>query len=469
MSGPDSAEPQDSAVVSVRIETWAAGGRGLARVGGRVWMIDGAVPDDVVRARIRRDHGRWVEGEVVSIAEPSTSRRAPPCAIQAICGGCPMMPVEERLQRAAKRRIVQDALERIGRLEAIDVEACVASPRAVGYRNKLELTLGLDATGRRVLGYHVAGHPGRIVDVPRCPIGDPALDAALGAVRGALLEGEATSDPALANPREPVRAVLRVSASSGEILVALRTAPGPFPSAARLAHGIAGELTRLAGVVRIHAVPGRRGGARVETLWGRPSIEEAVLGTTFRVPAGAFLQVNAEAFALLGAHVIEGCGGAGTALELYGGIGATGIALAAGGTRVTVVEADAEAVACGREAAERAGRPVRFVAGDVLRHLRGERAAPDLVLVDPPRAGLGPGVAGELVRLAAKHLVYVSCDPATLARDLRLLAAGGYAVDRVVPFDLFPQTAHVEAVAWLTRAGGDRRTPPRASPPRASC
>lgn len=463
MSGPDSAEPQDSAVVSARVESWAAGGRGIARVDGRVWMIDGVVPDDLVRARIRRDHGQWVEGEVVSLAEPSTSRRTPPCAIQAICGGCPMMPVDEALQRTAKRRIVQDALERIGRLEAIDVEACVASPRALGYRNKLELTLGLDAAGRRVLGYHEAGHPGRIVDVPRCPIGDPALDVALGAIRGVLLEGETGSDSA------PVRVVIRVSASSGEVLVALRTDPGPFSIATEAASAIADAVPRLSGMVRIHAVPGRRGGARVETLWGRPWIEEVVLGTSFRVPAMTFLQVNPEASALLGAHLLDGCAGAGTALELYGGIGAAGIALAAGGTRVTVVEADAEAVACGREAAERAGLAVRFVAGDVLRHLRGERAVPDLVLVDPPRTGLGAGVAGELVRVAAPRVVYVSCDPATLARDLRVLAAGGYAVDRVVPFDLFPQTAHVEAVAWLTRAGGDRRTPPRAFPPRASC
>jgi len=298
------------------------------------------------------------------------------------------------------------------------------------------------------------------VDVTACPIGDPRLEAPLAVVRSLLRDGTL-------RPRAG-RLVLRASSSGADLLVAFRDHGEPFPEAAEVARALAAEVTGLRGVVRLVSPRGRRGGARVETLWGDPWIEEVLLGRAYRVPPGTFLQVNPEAAETLARHVLEGAGRPASVLELYGGVGAFSGALAETGAAATVVDADPGAIACGREAAMRDGLRVRYVSGDVLRFLRGARETPDLVVADPPRTGLGPGVAEALAARAPARLAVVSCDPATLARDLARLTAGGFALERVRPFDLFPQTAHVEAVAWLTRRGSPPPPPRGESPRRAS-
>jgi len=197
----------------------------------------------------------------------------------------------------------------------------------------------------------------------------------------------------------------------------------------------------------------------VETISGRDWITEEFHGVAFRVPAGTFLQVHPAAADRLGRHVLEGAGSPRRVLELYAGIGALGLALARGGAHATMVEADAGAVACGTEAARSQGlTSATFVNDDVFAYLKPRRDAvpPDLVIADPPRTGLGRGVAERLASLRAARIAMVSCDPATLARDLAALAARGYDIERITPFALFPQTAHVEAVAWLSRRASRR-------------
>jgi len=459
MSPPEPTKPPDPAVADVAIQSWATGGRGVGRVEGRVWLIPGTVPGDLVRAEAARDHGRWVEGSVRRILTPADARRIPSCPIQDRCGGCPLMPVDEEAQREAKRGFLVDALARIGRLEAVKVESCVPSPRSLGYRNKIELTFG-ELDGVPIVGYHARHDPAVLVDVTACPIGDPRLEAPLAVVRSLLRDGTL-------RPRAG-RLVLRASSSGADLLVAFRDHGEPFPEAAEVARALAAEVTGLRGVVRLVSPRGRRGGARVETLWGDPWIEEVLLGRAYRVPPGTFLQVNPEAAETLARHVLEGAGRPASVLELYGGVGAFSGALAETGAAATVVDADPGAIACGREAAMRDGLRVRYVSGDVLRFLRGARETPDLIVADPPRTGLGPGVAEALAARAPARLAVVSCDPATLARDLARLTAGGFALERVRPFDLFPQTAHVEAVAWLTRRGSPPPPPRGESPRRAS-
>jgi 23S rRNA (uracil-5-)-methyltransferase RumA len=369
------------------------------------------------------------------------------------------MPVAEHAQRETKRRFVVDALARIGKLSGVEVDACVASPRALGYRNKIELTFGTQE-GRPVVGYHAAHDPARLVDVEACAIGDGRLAAALAVVRRCLADG--------ALPVRPGRLVLRASASGPDVLVAFRDGGEPFPEAPEIARALAADVSGLRGVVRLVAAPGRRGGARVETLWGEPWLEEKLLGRPYRVPAGTFLQVNPAAAEALALDVVSEAGRPATVLELYGGVGAIGAALAAGGAHATIVDADPDAIASGRETTEREGLPVRHVRADVLRFLEGADRGPDLIVADPPRTGLGPGVAAAIVDLAPERIAVVSCDPATLARDAAKLVAAGYGIDLVRPFDLFPQTAHVEAVAWLTRRGSPPPPPPAASPRRGS-
>lgn len=455
MSSPSMNRPPPDGVTRVEIQTWAAGGRGLGRVEGRVWMVAGAVPGDAVNARVMKDHGRFVEAVAHSLERPSRSRRATPCLIQSECGGCPLMVVDEASQRGAKRQFLVDALQRIGRLPPnLQVDEVVAAPTELAYRNKIELSFGRDQAGRSVLGFYRTGRPSELVDVKDCAIADHRLRPLLAAARAFFLEGPGASEPALKDAREPVRLVLRCSHTGNERLVALRGLAGPFATAADFARAAADADPGLVGVVRLVASRGRRGGAAVEMIAGRDWIADEMHGLAFRVPAGTFLQVHASAAEQLGGHVLEGAGSPRRVVELYGGIGALGLALARRGARATIVDADAAAIACGTEAARLQGlTSADFVHSDVFAFLRigPDAIPPDLVIVDPPRTGLGRGVAERLAALRAARIAMVSCDPATLARDLAVLAARGYAIERITPFDLFPQTAHVEALAWLSR------------------
>lgn len=456
MSSPPMNTPQPDGVTRVKIQTWAAGGRGLGRVDGRVWMVAGAVPGDEVDARVVKDHGRFVEAVVHTLDRPAQSRRATACPIQGDCGGCPLMVIDEAAQREAKRGFLIDALQRIGRLpHGITVHEVVAAPTELRYRNKIELSFGRDEAARPVLGYHRADRPSALVDVEDCVIADPRLRPLLEAARTFFLVGAGASESALADTREPLRLVLRCSHTRNERLVALRGLAGPFATAAEFARMAVEADPGLVGVVRLLAPRGRRGGASVETIAGRDWLAEELHGLTFRVPAGTFLQVHASAANRLGRHVLEGAGRPRRVVELYGGIGALGLALARDGARATIVDADPAAIACGAEAANSQGlRSASFVRADVRAYLQAgpEAIPPDLVIADPPRTGLGRGVAERLAALRASRIAMVSCDPATLARDLAALTARGYAIEGITPFDLFPQTAHIEVVAWLSRA-----------------
>ena len=456
MSSSGPSKPPYPGVVELEITAWAAGGRGLGRLDGRVWMVPGTMPGDLVAARIARDHGRWVEGRAQATLTHAPGRRPPVCPIQPTCGGCPMMIASEESQREAKRQFVIDALTRIGGLGDVSVDGIVPSPNDLAYRNKIELAFGRDPSGKRVLGYHRGDDPGRLVDVERCAVADERLQQALELARDFFVDGEGKDDPILDDDRDAVRLVLRASAKRPQVLIALRTTDRLFETAAAFAALAAERLPQLAGVVRIVAAAGRRGGSRVETLAGEPWIEDELLGIGCRVPAATFLQDNAATAEAMLASVVESAGSPRSVVELYGGVGGIGLALARRGARATIVDADGDAVACGRDAAERAGiGSATFVQDDVGRFLAAPPAAvgrPDLVIADPPRTGLGRGVAFGIASLTAPRIAMVSCDPATLARDLATLTRAGYAVDRVTPYDLFPQTAHVEAVAWL-RAG----------------
>lgn len=356
------------------------------------------------------------------------------------------MTLGEDLQREWKRRLVRDALTRIAGSQ-VEIEDVRPSPRSLGYRNKVELTLGRDAAGRPAIGLHPLD-PGAVglVDVARCVVQSEPADAVLVSAREHLLARPAS----WANASQPYRLVLRGSRLTGKILVALRETGRAFPDAEELAdHLYRAHAERLAGVVRIRALCGRRGGARVVPVRGQTWIEERIGDVRFRLPASTFLQVNGEAGELLVelvrecAGTLDGC----TALDLYGGVGAFGIDLARRGAKVTVCEADLDAVRSGRQAARAVdARDVRYVHGDVGRFLRGAGRA-DLVVANPPRSGLGPGVVAGIAALGPGRVVMVSCDPATLARDVRRLAATGLVLERAVPVDVFPQTAHVECVA----------------------
>jgi 23S rRNA (uracil1939-C5)-methyltransferase len=438
------------------VERLVAGGRGLGRPEGVVWLVDGGVPGDRVRAEASRRRRRLVEGRVVDIMEPSPLRRPPPCRLQGTCGGCPWMVLDEAEQRAWKGRILEEALQRIGGFPSLSADRIAPSPRSLAYRNKLELTFGT-RDGRRILGFHETGNPERLVDVDRCLLQDETGSRILLEVRRFFLEGPGRDDPWLDDPPEPARLVIRRSVSTGRALVALRGGPGPFPSAREFARGVRAAVPEVSGVVRLLSRPGRRGGVRVARLLGRPWLEESLGGVVFRLPAPTFFQVNPEAASALVDAVRElaAADPEATALDLYAGVGVYGLTLAEAGASVIACEADPRAVASGQRAARenhRSGfRMVRSDVGTFLASSAARESSPTTVVANPPRTGFGPGVADAIAELRPERIVIVSCDPATLARDLKHLAARGYTPTRVVAVDLFPQTPHIESVTLLRR------------------
>jgi 23S rRNA (uracil1939-C5)-methyltransferase len=364
------------------------------------------------------------------------------------------MVLPEEDQRAVKAEVVRDALERIGRFPGpLPIEPVLPVGSALGYRNRIELALGIDSAGRRAVGFHGHAPDGSpaLVDVPHCLLEAPAGDRALTAARSFLL------DPALApdacfTPREPYRLLIRSSGIDGRVIVAVREAGAPFPVARELAEHLV-QGGHAAGFVRLAGRVGRRGRTAVVPVAGVDRLTERIGAFAFDLPAGSFVQVDARgatALVELVAAAVAPSRGA-RVVDLYAGVGAYALTLAAAGARAVAVEADRDAVACGEDAARRAGVDVRFVPDDVGRSLAsGIAGDADAIVANPPRTGFGPGVADAIASSSASRVAIVSCDPATLARDLARLVPP-YRIERVQPIDLFPQTAHVECVVTLRR------------------
>lgn len=366
------------------------------------------------------------------------------------------MVLAESDQATWKRRTLLDALERVGRLGQVPLEPLIAPGSPTGYRNRVEFALGPDRSGRPAVGLHSVAQPGRLVDLDRCLLQHEAANEVLRTARRVLLDPPPASTERRGGP-DRFRLVLRRSWSSGRIVVVLRESTDPFPRSGALARAITANHPEVSGVVRLRARPRRRGGGLSTTLTGVPWLEERLGGHEFRLPPSTFLQVNGVAAAELVRLVIEAAGPreGDRVLDLYGGVGVYGLALLSRGAgAVDVCDADGEAVTCGRAAARKAGRRgIRFHQADAEAFLAGlprRRGGFDLIVANPPRTGLGPGVAERILDLRPARIVMVSCDPATLARDLRALVGAGYGLQRVTPLDMFPQTAHVEAVATLS-------------------
>ncbi|MBD3866884.1 MAG: 23S rRNA (uracil(1939)-C(5))-methyltransferase RlmD [Acidobacteria bacterium] len=440
-------------LVELDITALAAGGRGVARREGKVWMVEGAVPGDRVLATAVRERPRLAEGHTVRILDQSAQRREPVCGVQGDCGGCPWMVLPEQDQRDWKRRVVLDSLERIAGLTDPPVEPVKPSPLDLAYRGKAEFSTGTDETGTVLVGFRHNRQPELLVDVAECPVIPETANRVLKEVRLMLGAPEEGGTVGLAGTRGR-RLVLRQSAHDGGVLVIFRGQGREWAGPRRDMEKLA-KTPGVVGVVALTGLPGRRGGVRSRLLAGRDHLVEALGGTLFKVPAATFFQVNPAAAAILVDQVVEMAGPVANGdpvLDLYGGVGVFGWALAAKGARVTVCEADPHAVAVGREGVGSPHHPT-FACDDVGRFLGrgGPSQRPRLVVANPPRTGFGKGVAGKIAGLGSERVIMVSCDPGTLARDLKPLLAAGYRMIRLVPVDLFPQTAHVETVTLLQR------------------
>jgi 23S rRNA (uracil1939-C5)-methyltransferase len=384
-----------------------------------------AAPGDRLRARVRRRARGYLRAEIVDLLSPGPDRIAPPCDVFGRCGGCQWQHVALAAQRRAKQEIVVEQLARLGGLRDVPVRPTLAPPDGLGYRARVTLR----AEGRR-LGYQRArSHV--LEEVAACPIATAAVGDHL-----------ATARDWAARLRTAPERITIAEAPGGVVLVGTLGGPPAPPDVAATESLLAAQAT-VRGAVLLHAA------ARV--VVGDPTVRlELEPGLALEAPADAFAQVNPAANRLLVATVLALADfrAGTTVLDLYCGAGNFALPLARRGLRVVGIERDAHAVLAARANAARLGLDARFVAGDVVTELARSRDPVDGVVLDPPRAGAAEALPA-LVARRPDRIVYVSCDPATLARDLRWLAGHGYAVRVVQPIDVFPQTFHVETVTLL--------------------
>lgn len=453
MSTPPSAatRPQLGDVLELRIDTLAHGGNGVARTaGGYVVFVGGGIPGDRVTARITKRKRAYAEARVVDVLEPSPDR----VPARADHPGAPwqVMPYDKQL--AIKQEQVADALARIGRLEDVTLEPIVPAVEEWRYRNKLEFSFGADeATGALVCGFHAPGSWHTIIDLEDSLLGSERMNRARAQVMDFCRAQGLEAYDRRAQTGLLRNLVVREARRTGQLQVRLVTAPGRLDTDAFAeaveADSLLWSTTDQLGETTV--------GGQTTLVQGEPTIVEELSGLRFAISPEAFFQTNTEMAEQLYALAAEYADLQGweRVYDLFCGIGTIGLTLAPRAGEVfgleIVEDAIADAIANAR--ANEIGN-AQFFAGDVrvaLRQLLETAGRPDVLVVDPPRAGLSQKVVRRVIETAPKRIVYVSCNPTTLAPNAAQLVEAGYVLKRVRPVDMFPQTPHVECVALLER------------------
>ncbi len=449
--------------VELRVDSLAYGGNGVARLDGFVVFVRGGLPGDLVRARATKVKRGFAEAVRTALLEPGPDRVEPPCRHFGTCGGCRFQDYAYERQLESKHAQVRDALIRLGGFAEPPLEPIVPARTQYGYRNKLEYSFAASDDGL-ALGFHRAGRWDEIVDVEECLLTTPVGNAIRDTVR--LWAREEGLEPYDQETQTGYlrHLVVREGRNTGQALVVLVTAPGERFDADYLIE----RLRALPEVRSIHwAVndqPSEITNLPTKLLWGEGWIEEEILGLRYRVRPNAFMQTNTEMAEVLYTLARDSAGltGRENVFDLYCGTGTIGLALASSAAHVWGVEISEESVACAIEnATVNDIRNTSFFAGNVgqsLEELRERAGAPDVVVVDPPRAGLAGKALRRTGALEASRIVYVSCNPTTLASDLAVLRdEHHYDLVRCTPVDMFPHTPHIESVSLLERvesAGG---------------
>ena len=446
----------------ISIDDLSHQGEGIGRLENEVVFVPGGLPGDRLRIRlVRRHKGHW-SAEIAGIISPSPDRRRSPCILADHCGGCSLQPLEDRAQASWKARQVSQTLHRIAGLDA-PVRPILAAGEPLGYRNRAIIPLERSADGWLRAGYYRRGSH-KIVNLNRCPVLDGRIDGLIELLKQDL---EASGWPVDRHGGGGLRHLaLRVGQATGEVLLTLVSADRDLPGLDSMAQEWMARWPELVGVcLNLQDQPTNRLlGERTFTLAGRPWLEEGFAGLRYRIGADTFFQVNtgqAEAVlpSLLEA-LAEGCDhGPRELVDAYCGIGTFSLPLAQRGWRIHGLEQHQPSVDLARSNAALNAlealvsfecTPVAPVLAQRLQP-RSEGDGPHLFM-DPPRRGLEPEALAAIEAVRPARIAYLSCDPATLARDLgRLAGTGAYELLWLQPIDFFPNTSHVECLAALRR------------------
>ncbi|MBI3811932.1 MAG: 23S rRNA (uracil(1939)-C(5))-methyltransferase RlmD [Nitrospirae bacterium] len=428
-------------IISIPIEKLVDGGSGLGRLEGRVVFVPGVCPGEEVSARIRSVKKNHAEAELETVLKPSPDRIAPPCPVFEECGGCQWQHLADAAQLRAKVGILRENLARIGKLDAPDLLPPMPSPRGFEYRTRIQLKTDF-TKDRSILGFNEEKSH-RIVPIEACPIAHPILNRALAALRS-LFSDQAGRPPGLTEIH------LHLARATGEVLVRFFSEDKPPEPIEPFFKKFTDAMPETVGQV-YSSSNGRR---RVR---GRDYLIDRFKDVPFRISDRSFAPVNSDLIEPLidTVRTFARPTSLESVLELHCGIGTFGIFLARKASALTGFDENEVAIGDANHNAIQQGLTnCRFTAKPVARAVRdlvNEKKTFDCIVMDPPREGVHRKTLESLVRLNPSRIVYVSCDPATLARDLKILTDGGFRPGRLQPIDLFPQTYHLETVVELIK------------------
>jgi 23S rRNA (uracil1939-C5)-methyltransferase len=428
---------QVNQLITLDIHALGSSGEGIGYFNGFTLFVDVALPGERVEARVISCHPRFGRAALTRIISPSKDRAAPICPLFGTCGGCQIMHLAYPEQLKRKRQRVIDALTRIGKLTSPEVLPCRPSPSPLHYRNKIQLPVIDGKMGLYAKGSH------DLVEVKtcyiHCPLGEQVYQE-LGRFIPSF-------------PSDLTHVLIKSAVNTGEALVVLVHSKTSTPSLKKLAQEILASCPAVKGV--IHNCQPKAGntilGQTTEILAGAGSIKETLNGLNFKVSPASFFQVNPAQAENLYNFALECASltGQETVLDAYCGVGTLALIFAKKAKKVIGIECVPEAILDAKEnaALNNIGNAV-FICSTAEKAV-GSLSKIDIALLNPPRKGCDPAVLDSFKRLSPKKIVYISCDPATLARDLAELIKMGFAIEKIQPFDMFPQTAHVECVVCL--------------------
>ncbi|MFD0710452.1 23S rRNA (uracil(1939)-C(5))-methyltransferase RlmD [Paenibacillus sp. GCM10027626] len=457
-ASPASAEEiKVGARIVVTIKRIGINGEGVGYFKRKAVFIDGALPNEVIKARVSKVEKGFLTAEIVEIEKRSPHRQQPQCPVYAVCGGCQLQHITYEGQLEAKEELVREAFRRYTGLEELPLRPIIGMAEPWGYRNKAQLQAGREG-GKIVTGLYAAGSHS-LIDISGCTVQHPVINRVISEVKTILAELDIPIYNERARTGVVRTVVARISEASGQVQLTLITAADKLPDSRRFVQRVREALPMVVTIAQnIHK--GQSSlifGDKTIVLWGKERLEETLGNIRFALSPRAFFQLNPQQTVKLYGVVEEAAALSGSELvvDAYCGTGTIGLWLAPHAREVRGIELIGEAVRDARENARISGIDnASFYEGraeQLLPEWVGRGIKPDVVVVDPPRTGCEQPLLQAIVRAKPRRLVYVSCNPSTLAKDCTTLLHGGYHIEWVQPVDMFPQTGHVEAIVLLRR------------------
>ncbi|WP_411346225.1 23S rRNA (uracil(1939)-C(5))-methyltransferase RlmD [Paenibacillus sp. WLX1005] len=445
--------------IVVTIKRLGINGEGVGYYRRKAVFIEGALPDEVIKASVTETQPKFIKATVTGIEKRSKQRVEPPCPVFNVCGGCQIQHLSYKGQLQAKTDIVREAFNRYTELGQVKIKPMLGMEHPWAYRNKAQLQTGRDKQEHVIAGlYEMNSHD--IVDISGCPIQHPKVNSTIETVKAALEELQIPLHKD-SGARDGVRTiVVRYGFQSNQLQITLITTSTRLPRQDDLIRNLRLALPEMTGI-SINVNNKKTSlifGDHTATLWGQDTMLESLGDLEFALSPRAFFQLNPQQTVKLYESVRAAAGltGKETVVDAYCGTGTIGLWLAPYAKEVHGIETIAEAVEDARQNASRNGRDnATFHVGkaeELLPRWVKKGLTPDVIIADPPRTGLDRQFLDTVLRTKPKRMVYVSCNASTLAKDCKVLLDGGYEIQWVQPVDMFPQTSHVEAVTLLVRS-----------------